>query len=149
MRSGHLGVVAAVSFALLAATNASAAEGTLDYDYYKRRVEPIFLKKRPDHARCATCHVDSTSAFKLEKPSGKNAAWADAESRKNFAVLSALVTPGNPDTSHLLMYPLSPVAGGTTYHSGGRQFASKNDPDWKTMAAWVNGAKIKATVEKK
>jgi len=27
------------------------------------------------------------------------------------------------------------------YHSGGRQFASKDDPDWKVLVQFVNGAK--------
>ena len=30
---------------------------SLDFDYYKTRVEPIFLKKRPGHARCVVCHA--------------------------------------------------------------------------------------------
>jgi hypothetical protein len=141
MNFARLGVAVTVSFVLFAATNARAAEGSLDYEYYKNRVEPVFLKKRPGHARCATCHVDSGNAFKLQKMSAKKEAWSDEESRKNFALVSALVTPGNPDKSHLLMYPLAPEAGGSTYHSGGRQFATKNDPEWKSIAAWVNGAK--------
>ena len=39
---------------------------SLDFEMYKSRVEPIFLKKRPDHARCVACHVDAASAFKLQ-----------------------------------------------------------------------------------
>jgi hypothetical protein len=141
-------MVTAVSFTLFASTNALAAEAALDYEYYKNRVEPIFLKKRPDHARCATCHVDSNNAFKLQRMSAKKEAWNDEESRKNFTLVSALVTPDNPDKSHLLMYPLAPEAGGSTYHSGGRQFATKNDEEWKTIAAWVNGAKLKIAPDK-
>jgi hypothetical protein len=37
--------------------------------------------------------------------------------------------------------PLAPEAGGNPYHSGGRQFSSKNDPDWKTVAEWASGKK--------
>jgi len=29
---------------------------SLDYTFFKERVQPIFLKKRPGHARCVTCH---------------------------------------------------------------------------------------------
>ena len=47
------------------------------------------------------------------------------------------------------MYPLAPEAGGSTYHSGGRQFSSKNDADWKILAAWVNGAKLDTGSAKK
>ena len=36
----------------LQAVALSAADVALDYDAFKIRVEPIFLKKRPDHARC-------------------------------------------------------------------------------------------------
>ena len=147
MNSGHLGIAAMVALALQA-VSATAAEPALDYEYYKSRVEPVFLAKRPGHARCSVCHVDSNNAFKLQKFSNKNETWADEESRKNFALASALVTPGNPDKSHLLMYPLAPEAGGSIYHSGGRQFDTKNDPDWKTMAAWVNGARLKAAADK-
>jgi len=149
MTTARLGMAASVSFALFAAMNANAAEVSLDYEYYKNRVEPIFLKKRAGLARCTTCHIDGNNAFKLQKLSDKKAAWADEASRKNFTLASGLVTPGNPDNSHLLMYPLSPEAGGSTYHSGGRQFATKDDPDWKTMAAWVNGTKLKAAADTK
>ena len=60
--------------------------------------------------------------------------------RQNFATISKLVNAGEPDTSRLLLHPLAPEGGGDVYHSGGRQFADKNDPEWKAIAAWVNGA---------
>ncbi|HUP95852.1 MAG TPA: hypothetical protein VM164_13155 [Burkholderiales bacterium] len=144
MRSARFVLAATVCFALSAATRATAAESSLDYDYYKNEVEPIFVKKRPDHARCFVCHTESNNAFRLQKMSDAKAhKWTEEESRKNFALASALVTPGNPDKSHLLMYPLAPEAGGSIYHSGGRQFDTKKDPDWQKMAAWVNGAKLR------
>lgn len=133
----------ALPLLLLPATEAGAGETALDYDYYKARVEPIFLTKRPGHARCVVCHAGSNNAFRLQQPSGKDHSWTDDESRKNFTLVSALVTPGNAEKSHLLTYPLAPEAGGSIYHSGGRQFASRDDPQWKTIAAWVNGAKLK------
>jgi hypothetical protein len=52
-----------------------------------------------------------------------------------------LVAPGNPEGSQLLLHPLAKEAGGDEFHSGGRQFQSKNDPDWQTIAAWVKSAK--------
>ena len=30
---------------------------TLDYSFFKERVQPVFLKKRAGHARCVTCHT--------------------------------------------------------------------------------------------
>jgi YVTN family beta-propeller protein len=50
-----------------------------------------------------------------------------------------LVTPGDPMSSRLLMHPLAPESGGEAFHSGGRQFASQNDPDWLKIAEWVKG----------
>lgn len=147
MKSGNLSL-AIVTAVCLQVSPAFAAVETLDYGFFKARVEPIFLKKRPGHARCAICHVDANNALKLQKLSANKTGWAEEESRKNFNLVSALVTPGEPDKSHLLLYPLAPEAGGSTYHSGGRQFATKNDPDWKTIAAWVKGAKLKSAADK-
>jgi hypothetical protein len=39
--------------------------------------------------------------------------------------------------SHFLTRPLQPEFGGAFYHSGGRQFETTDDPDWKNMAAWA------------
>jgi len=37
------------------------------------------------------------------------------------------------------MHPLEPEAGGDEFYNGGRQFASQNDPQFLTIAAWVRG----------
>jgi hypothetical protein len=121
---------------------ASAADTVLDYEFFKARVEPIFLTKRPDHVRCYVCHSDNNTAFKLEKLEKGQAFWTEEQSRRQFESISRLVVPGAPDKSLLLMRPLPPQQGGFAYHSGGRQFESKNTPEWKTLAAWVNGAKL-------
>jgi hypothetical protein len=118
-----------------------AAPPSLDFDYYRTRVEPIFLKKRPSHARCVVCHAGSTNAFHLEPLSAGSSTWTVEQSRRNFAVVSRLVIPGDPAASHLLLHPLAPSAGGDAFHSGGRQFASQDDPDWQTLADWVRNAK--------
>ena len=89
------------------------------------------------------------TAFRLQHMAPQAKAWSEDQSRKNFAIVSALVTPGNPDKSHLLMYPLAPEAGGSIYHSGGRQFKSKNDPEWQAMAAWVKGARLTPAADRK
>jgi hypothetical protein len=123
------------------AASAARAETVLDYDFYKRRVEPIFLKKRAEHVRCAVCHQQSNNAFRLERMPAGASSWTEDQSKKNFATVSTLVVPGDPGQSRLLLQPLAPQAGGNAYHSGGWQFASKNDPDWKTLEAWVKGRK--------
>jgi len=131
--------LAKIAAALLIATVASAAG--LDFETYRSRVEPIFLKKRPGHARCVTCHAANSSAFHLEALAPGATTWTEEQSRRNFENVARLVVPGNPAASKLLLHPLSPDAGGDYFHSGGRQFASKQDEEWKTIAAWISAAK--------
>ena len=127
---------------LIAATMVAqgAVAQSLDYAFFKSSVEPLFLKKRPDHVRCYVCHAErSNNSFKLEKlPEGAKF-WTEEQSKRNFEVVSGLVVPGDPGKSLLLLQPLAPEAGGNAYHTGGRQFASRDDPDWKTLARWVSG----------
>jgi hypothetical protein len=118
-----------------------AGAPALDFAAFKSKVEPIFLEKRAGHTRCYVCHAESNNHFRLQKLSPGQAMWNDEQSRKNFEMISRLVNPGDPDTSRLLLHPLAPEGGGDVFHSGGRQFADKNDPAWKTIAEWVKGAK--------
>ena len=138
-------LIAVAVLAALAVCNPTTTAQTvpkLDYEFFKSRVEPVFLTKRPDHARCYVCHVGSNNAFRLERLAPGARAWSEEQSRRNFEMVSILVNPGNPDTSRLLLHPLAPEGGGDVFHSGGRQFASKRDPAWRTLAAWVNGATL-------
>ena len=138
MRRSIIAVAAAVT---LQAVPGIAADTALDYGFFKANVEPIFLKKRPEHVRCYVCHSESTNAFKLQHLEKGAKTYTDEQSRKNFESASSLVVPGDIAKSRLLLQPLDPHAGGNPYHSGGRQFESKNDPDWKVLADWVNGKK--------
>lgn len=132
-----------VLIAVAAALPVSAilATETLDYAFFKSSVEPIFLKKREGHTRCYVCHVESDNAFRLERLEPGAAFWTEQQSRRNYQVLSTLVVAGEPSASRLLMQPLAPEGGGNAFHSGGRQFASKDDPDWKILEQWVTGQK--------
>lgn len=129
------GRLAGFATLLIAATSALAQ--SLDFEFYRTRVEPIFLKKRPEHTRCVVCHSGGRRAFNLQVLKAGSASWTIEQSRQNFENVSRLVVPGNPSSSPLLIHPLAHTAGGDQFHSGGRQFRSKDDPDWKTLAAWV------------
>jgi hypothetical protein len=118
----------------------------LDYEFFKTRVEPIFLKKRSeDHARCYVCHQvmrHGGGPLSLEMLPPGASFWTEEQSRHNFEIVSKLVVPGNPSLSLFLRMPMAPEAGGLAdTHQGGRQFASEDDPDWKNMKAWVLGQK--------
>src|SRR5437660_2500635 len=129
-------ITAAVLFSAIAPARAQ----TLDYDYFKSQVEPIFITKRAGHTRCYVCHNErSNNALRLEKIAPGASFWTEEQSRRNFAVVSRLVVPGKPEASLLLLHPLAPEAGGSAYHSGGRQFESRDDPAWQQIARWVRG----------
>ena len=138
MRAGLLAMIVAVAAALQAA---SVSAQSPDYEFFKARVEPIFLKKKPGHTRCYVCHAESNNAFRLEKLPPGAKSWTEEQSRRNFETVSRLVVPGDFAASRLLFMPLAPEAGGNAFHNGGRQFESKDDPDWKTLEEWANGQK--------
>jgi hypothetical protein len=129
-----------------AAPAAAAPARSLDFEFFRTRVEPIFLKKRPGHSRCYACHAGNSGPAYLEKLLPGSTSWSGEQSRLIFGRVSRMVVPGNPTASRFLMHTLAPEAGGDfphpTVHRGGRQFASQDDPDWQTLAQWVRGAKV-------
>jgi hypothetical protein len=135
--------LAAMAIAGIAATQLANAQPkpALDFEFYRNRVEPIFLTKKDGHTRCVICHSEANNHFRLEKLSPGAKSWTEEQSRKNFEMIVKMVNPGDPSTSMLTKHPLAPEGGGDAYHSGGRQFTSKDDPDWKILAQFVNGQK--------
>lgn len=122
----------------------STPAASLDYEFYKTRVQPIFLKNRGEHARCYGCHILSNRILHLEPLSPGSADWNDEQSRKNFQSTLEVVNLDDPASSRLLVHPLAPEAGGDPFHSGGRQFASQDDPDWRVMAEWARGVRTES-----
>ena len=118
-----------------------APAAALDYEFYKARVQPLFLEKRVDHARCVTCHAGSTT-LRLQALSPGAEAWNEPQTRQNFEAAMAMVVPGSPGASKLLRHPLARAAGGDVFHGGGQHWTSKDDPDWQVLSAWVNGASL-------
>ncbi len=125
--------------ALPATSEASVA---LDYAFFRDRVQPIFLKKRPGNARCIVCHENGTP--RLQALSAGAASWTDEQSRRNFDAWTRVVVPGDPTSSRLLMHPLAARAGGDPFHAGGKHWTSQSDPEWRTLADWVRGASEQA-----
>ena len=130
--------------ALMLAQQPAPSRASLDYDFFKARVEPILTAKREGHARCVSCHASGTP-MRLQPIAEGSATWTEEAARKNFDIIRLRVTPGNPAKSKLLTHPLAVEAGGDPNHDGGRHWTSQNDPEWQTLAAWVNGATLKQT----
>jgi len=138
LRRGAILVAAA---AVLLSGSPVVQAQTLDYEQFKSTVMPIFVTKRPGYTRCVVCHTGANNAMRMPAMNPGATAWNEEQARTMFETVSRVVTPGKPDESHLLLYPLVPQEGGSAYHSGGRQWPTKSDPAWQTIARWVKGEK--------
>ena len=107
----------------------AAASPSLDYEVFKTKIQPIFLAKRPGHARCVVCHADGTP-LRLQPLAPGATTWTEDESRKNFAAVRRVAIPGNPK-SMILIHPLAEAAGGDAFHNGGKHWQSVNEPEWQ------------------
>lgn len=67
--------------------------------------------------------------------------WTEAQSKKNFEVVSKLVVPGKPLESPLLLKPLATAEGGAPTHAGGKHWKTKEDPEFKILSEWVQRTK--------
>src|SRR5262245_42856574 len=130
--------------ALVLLQQPAPSRASLDYEFFKARVQPILTAKREGHARCISCHGSGTP-MRLQPIALGNATWTEEDARKNFDIIRLRVTPGDPAKSKLLTHPLAEESGGDPNHDGGKHWTSQNDPEWQTLAAWVNGASLKDT----
>ena len=107
------------------ADGAGQVQPSLDFEIYRIRIEPIFLKPRQGGVRCYDCHSMLVTRLRLEPLSAGSSSWTEEQSRRNFEVVSQLVTPTEPLKSHLLLHPLAQEAGGDPLHTGGKFWASE------------------------
>lgn len=119
--------------------SSSSEAAPLNYEFFKDKVEPIFLNKRPGHARCIVCHTVNRAPLHLVPLSPGATTWNEEQSRENFQLVQRVVVPGSLQ-SPLLTHPLAISAGGDQAHGGGKHFESKDNPEWLTLKAWVFGA---------
>src|SRR5487761_1679841 len=109
-----LGICWVLLFGLLSQQPASPATvspgkaASLDFEFFKTKVQPIFLAKRAGHARCAACHASPTApaVFRLQPLTPGSTTWDEEQSRKNFEAASRLVIPGD-SKSPLLVHALA------------------------------------------
>ncbi len=121
---------------ILTAAAVSAQQPSLDYVYFKTKVQPIFLTKRPGHARCISCHGAGTP-LRLQALDPGATTWTEEESQKNFAAIKRVASAGAK--SRLILHPLEESAGGDFFHSGGKHWSSQTDPEWLVLKTFVEG----------
>jgi hypothetical protein len=120
----------------------SSPSSSLDYEFFKTKVQAVFLARRAGHARCVVCHTFNNAAFKLVPLSPGSTTWNEVQSRLNFELVKRVAMPGYLE-SKLIKHPLAEEAGGDAHHGGAQQFASQQDPDWLTLKAFVMGEPAK------
>jgi hypothetical protein len=118
------------------------ASAGLDYEFFKTKMQPIFLATRPGHTRCVVCHTINNAPLHLVPLPPGSTTWNEEQSRRNFELIRRVVVP-DCEGSKLVTHPLAEQAGGDPHHGGGQQFNSQNDPEWQTLNAFVLGAKAK------
>jgi hypothetical protein len=123
-------------------TSSPTASSSLDYEFFKTKVQAVFLARRAGHARCVVCHTFNNAAFKLVPLSPGSTTWNEEQSRLNFELVKRVAMPGYLE-SKLIKHPLAEEAGGDAHHGGAQQFASQQDPDWLTLKAFVMGEPAK------
>ena len=111
----------------------------VDFEFYRERVEPIFLSRRPGNARCVVCHSRGGGNSFLEPMTSDGGTYDEEQSLRNFDRVQRLVVPGEPLESILLVNPLTEEAGGSHWHGGGKHWSSQDADEWQTLAAWVMG----------
>ncbi len=94
---------------------ASRAAPTLDYEFFKARVEPIFLQKRDGHTRCYVCHAESNNGVPPGAASRPARAPGPRSSRAE-ELLEMAAYPGEPGRSRD-----QPAAAAAAGARGGRQ----------------------------
>src|SRR5712691_7001977 len=119
-----------------------AASASLDYEFFKSKVQAVFLARRTGHARCVVCHTFNNAAFKLVPLSPGSTTWNEEQSRRNFELVKRVAMPGFVE-SKLVKHPLAEAAGGDYHHGGAEQFNSQQDPEWLTLKAFVLGETVK------
>ena len=134
-----LGLFSVSTRTLTAQSSMDEALFVLDYLQYVKAVEPIFLNRRPGHARCVVCHSRGGRIGFLEPLAPGAMGYDEEQSLRNFARVQQLVVPGAPLESVLLVNPLTEGVGGSHWHAGGKHWDSQDDPEWLALAAWVTG----------
>jgi hypothetical protein len=116
---------------------------TLDFQYFVTNIQPIFLKVRTGGARCYNCHsLESNRALLHFQELGPDSSWTADQARLNYQSVLKVVNQEDPLQSRILLHPLAPDAGGDEFHSGGKFWTSKEDPDWRALAEWVQGGSV-------
>lgn len=121
----------------------------LDYDFFVARVIPLLAAKGRDGNACMDCHA--THAILKLNPPDKAGRFTEAQLRENYASALRVSDLINPENSLLLRKPISDasqegvVGARRTPHGGGPRWTGADDPAYRTVLEWINGARLAAS----
>lgn len=124
---------------------------TLDYGFFVARVMPLLTAKGQDGNACVDCHA--THALLKLNPPDKTGRFAEMQLRENFASAVKMSDLMNPENSLLLRKPISDasqegvVGARRTPHGGGPRWSGADDPAYRTVLEWINGAKVQTSTK--
>ena len=119
---------------------------TLDYEFFAARIMPLLAVKGRDGNACVTCH-DTHAILRLSRPDAAGK-FTDSQLRENYTSALRVVDTINPENSLLLRKPISDasqegvVGARRTPHGGGPRWSGIEDPAYRTVLEWINGAKL-------
>ncbi|HVK86078.1 MAG TPA: hypothetical protein VM513_18280 [Kofleriaceae bacterium] len=122
----------------------------LDRVYFDCKVQPVLAM----YCGQLACHGDPARYFRVYSrnrlrdggdETQRNVFMRDTERAHNYEAARAFVDLERPEASLLLRKPLEQAAGGAfhrgaTLYGGGNVFRDTADPDYQTIARWINGA---------
>ena len=119
----------------------------LDFDYFVAKVEPILAASGADGKACVICHANHV-IFKLQTPNAEGQ-FSPQDSESNYKYAMRVVDINNPTRSLILIKPTRPtdaaanVADYLATHNGGQRWP-RNEQSWqyKTILAWIRGARM-------
>ena len=115
----------------------ATADPSLDFEFFRACVQPVFANPREGQIKCSNCHAGGLIGFAPVPQNGDT--WNEQEAKRAFSTISRLIVAGNPDQSRFLLKPLHPDGGGSYTHNGPRRWQSRNDPEFQMLAGWVRG----------
>ena len=115
----------------------AAPEPAVDFEFFRSCVQRVFANPREGHIRCSNCHSSGLIGFAPVPQSGST--WSDEEAKRAFQTITRLIVAGNPEQSRFMLKPLHPDGGGSYTHNGPRRWQSRDDPEWRMLAAWIRG----------
>ncbi|MBW3623594.1 MAG: HEAT repeat domain-containing protein [Armatimonadetes bacterium] len=124
---------------------------SLDYGYFAREVMPIFARKSPqDGIACVSCHFNH-NLFKVTPPD-PDGKFKEDQIREAYRSALKVVNLREPEKSLLIVKPMSTAAteglvdAVKAAHGGGQRWPGTEHPDYRTLLAWLKGAKAGAEV---